>query len=199
MVVEAILASMLVSKARGGKFSRLSNNPIQSWVLFVVAILLQGLIVFFKANNFEFIDQVGNLLFVISYILLLWGLVLNIKSWPMVVILIGVLLNLAVVGANDFTMPISTQSLRDIGRTEEAQRVEENQVIAYSSFGQATKLQQLSKKIQISLPHPFGKVVSVGDIVVSLGLFLYLQHYMTYVPKRRDSMLKIRAMGSIRR
>lgn len=198
MLMEAVIASLLIGKARGGKFLKLSNNPINQWGFFILGILFQLLIVFFKANEFTFIDAFAAPMFLLSYVFILWGLVFNLKSWPMIIILIGVLLNFTVILLNGGAMPIALGELEVSKLVDSAQLVYSGQAVTYVAQGADTTLEVLGKNIAIKPPYPFPRVISIGDIVVSLGLMLYIQYTMNYVPKVSHSMLRMR-VGAGRR
>ena len=88
-------------------------------------------------------------------------------------------MNLLVVSFNGGNMPISIESLSLAGKYVTIEGMKGGELLRYIPLDEAkgfTKL--LAKYIVIPKPYPLSTVMSVGDLLVSLGFLLFIQGEM---------------------
>jgi hypothetical protein len=107
--------------------------------------------------------------------LLLLFLVANLRYRALVIVALGVTLNLLVMTLNEGYMPASPEDLRAAGMPQVAARLETEGSFQKTGLrGEGTLLPLLGDVIRVPLPGP-DRVVSPGDVLVALGIFLFLQ------------------------
>ncbi|MCF6465256.1 DUF5317 family protein [Clostridium sp. Cult2] len=160
MFVEAILISIIIGLIRGGKLKRFKSiNHKTIWV-FILGILIQYIFVFL--SKVEEIDGLNKLLVynkqlqIISYILILIGVLTNIKLRSFWAILFGYVLNFIVLISNNWERPnlINNPMVEDI------------------------KFPVLGDTILFSEPYPIPRTMSLGDLIISFGIFALIQEIM---------------------
>lgn len=173
MYLEPVLSSLLIAKIRKGKLSNLLNLELKGWYLFFISAVIQFIsnIAFFKLSGpfAEFV--VSNFVYIhaITFILILVGLVLNFPKQSMIVLFIGTLLNFAVITANDGAMPVvmDEYSLANIELD-----------IRHSILDETTRLPFLADIIKIPRPYPFPQIISIGDVFIMIGVFMFIQELL---------------------
>lgn len=201
MLVESMATSLVVGKLRGGKIKNIGNINIRGWYLFIAGFTLEFASVYFKSNQVgivtQFLDKYFILIHSLSYILLLIGLILNFNKKSMVLIFIGTLLNFIVIASNGGHMPVSGDGLSNLGLLRELEMLQQNSVITHTLVTQSTRLTILGDVIPIPKPHPLPKMISIGDIFIALGIFLFIQGAMINenMFKRDSKMVKFKYKG----
>jgi len=140
--------------------------------LIILAVLLQRIPFALSAPS-SFVELKKALL-VLSYLLLLWALSRNLHLWSMRILALGAVLNFAAIVANGGLMPVSPGARLQAGMT----------AIGQSGFGKVlpegtgillpvdqTNLWFLSDIIPIS---PVGGVFSAGDVLIGVGLLVFV-------------------------
>jgi hypothetical protein len=109
--------------------------------------------------------------------LLLAFVVANLRYRALVVFALGAVLNLLVVVLNGGYMPARPEDLRAIGFPQVAERLEaEGHFQKTGRLDESTRLPLLGDVIRLPLPGPGpDRLISVGDVLVAVGVFLFVQ------------------------
>lgn len=170
----AIGLGILVGYALGGRLSRLSLLRLRARGLVPVSLGIQ-LLIFPLFGPQPIIPFATSALHAISYGLVLVWLLLNVHLRPLIVVGAGALLNIVAVLANRGYMPASLNSLRRAGLEATAELLARGEsygnVIA---MGPLTRLNGLGDWIALPPGLPFSTAISIGDIVIMLGLVWFL-------------------------
>ncbi|MEW6228713.1 MAG: DUF5317 domain-containing protein, partial [Bacillota bacterium] len=83
-----------------------------------------------------------------------------------------------VILANSMRMPVSTDALAAAGMSQQVAAIEAGRVLTYRLMDSTTRLRLLGDIIPVSSPYPVHRVVSMGDLVMALGVFLLVQREM---------------------
>lgn len=187
MLIESLAASMIVGKIRGGKLSDIGDEKIKGWQFIVSSFILEYGAVFFAGRGFDIVKN--NIFYIHSftYLLLLIGLLMNIKKPTFCIIVIGVLLNLAVILANGGQMPVSQEALEKVGLFKNIALIGEKSDIVHKLMAPSDNLKFLADIFPMGRKGFLPSVVSIGDIIMSIGVFLYIQRLMTRKKARRIS------------
>lgn len=160
MFVGTILfISILVALVRGGRF----RQEIPGLIYPIAGILVQrplGLL--FPGTTIGTIANLGGYLLALPF---LW---LNRRSVGMALITAGLLMNLVVIAANDGRMPVDHQAVVRAGVVAPAGELAKHQPMTAQ-----TRLAILGD--WIPLRFPFRRVLSVGDLFLFSGVFLFVQ------------------------
>ncbi len=177
MFGEGIIIGLLLGKLNGGRLRNLERLSIRAWPLILSAFVLQIYPIFFGKDSLYQGFQLYS--YAISYLLLIICVVLNLNQKGVWLILVGLLMNAAVVFLNQMRMPISFSGLEMAGLQEMMQNIQKGEILYYIPLDSAknwTKI--LGKYIVIPKPYPFAKVVSIGDLLMTVGLVLWIRGKM---------------------
>lgn len=161
-VITVGLAALVVLVTRGS-WTRLFHLPIQGSPLFFAGLLIQIALEYVDFPE-DRIETVGFALLMLSYVLLLAFCLVNLPLRGMGVIALGIALNVVVIGLNQ-GMPT-----RAVGLDDDGKRIEEpiEQTVKHRPATDDDLLGFLGD--EILLPSPFDALVSVGDIVLAVGI-----------------------------
>ncbi|QEK11332.1 hypothetical protein FQB35_02515 [Crassaminicella thermophila] len=181
MLIEGTIIGLLLGKIRGGRLENLKFLTIRGWPLFILALILQIMLIF----ETPFLSRYEGYVYAISLIFLLIVLVINIDKKGFWVLLIGVTLNLLVIFLNNGKIPISFESLDLAGKISLIEGIKSGEILRYIPLEDAkTWTKFLAKCIVIPKPYPLSKVISVGNIFISLGIVLFIQGEMIRIRRR---------------
>lgn len=190
MVIETITLSLLLGKLRGGKIRNLEALYINGWYLFVGSFLIEIIVLLIISNNFR---NLGNIIedkffyiHMFIYLLLIVGLGMNFHDKGLRITLFGSVLNFLALIMNNGRMPVSLKALKYSNLYTQISLLEEGIIITHSLASKTTKLIFLGDIIPIPKPYLFPKIISIGDILIALGLFILIQSYMKnrYKPQK---------------
>ncbi|SDZ18025.1 hypothetical protein SAMN05660462_02124 [Proteiniborus ethanoligenes] len=197
MLIESVLLAILFGKIRGGKFSRLSHLEFKKVWVFILALILQGSIILFGVNGNEFVLKYIKELYIISYVLLFIGIVINFKHRSLLIILLGAGLNIFVMFNNGWKTPISIDGLLLAGYSDLADIAMTGKLAFYTPLEGSSKFGYLGKIITVPPPYFYPQLLSIGDIFITLGLFLFIQSIMTNESYDRTKMIRFKYRSKI--
>lgn len=181
MFIEAIVLGFIVALCRRGKIRNIERIHIKGWYLFILAGLIQGSISWLKGENLllgpVFFDRYFVYVHLITYILLIVGIIFNIKKRFMVFLLIGIVLNFIVIFSNGGKMPVSFKNVKGYEHYGE-EAPEKPYDIKHSLVSEDTKFVYLADVIVLPRPYPLARIISIGDIFIMIGMFLFFQESM---------------------
>ncbi|MDI6799988.1 MAG: DUF5317 family protein [Actinomycetota bacterium] len=170
MLLDAFILAILAGLIKKGSLSRLQNLKIKAPLLFIAAFILQYLLPFASS----FLSPTGREVFyllLLSYLMLVAGAVINGKDRHFLIMGFGVLLNLLVIAANG-GMPVSLAWIERLTAPERAAFVAQSLDPFHVPLTQATSLKFLADVIPFPvLVPPSMSLISLGDILLSLGIF----------------------------
>jgi hypothetical protein len=102
---------------------------------------------------------------------------MNIQRKSMKLFVIGVLLNFLVISFNGGKMPVSITGIKGINSTT-IELPNREFDIKHIAVTPNTKLVYLADIILIPRPYPLPKILSIGDVFLMLGLFVFIQEVM---------------------
>ncbi|MDX9917560.1 MAG: DUF5317 domain-containing protein [Gudongella sp.] len=180
MFLEPAILSILIAKLRKGSIKNLADITLKGYVLFIAAALLQASFSLTKLYGNSLIKVFVNdwflYLILFSYLLMIITILLNWKKSYMKLFLIGLLLNVSVIAMNNGKMPVSLGGISGI--RQEIELPERNLDIKHVAVGSDTRLVWLADIIVIPKPYPLPKIISIGDVFIMGGVFLFFQREM---------------------
>lgn len=178
----SLILGIIVGFIRGGSFDRLSKIPFKFPLLIFIALLIQ--ISLNIADNFIFVSRFyAHLIMMFSYLILLSALFFNRKEFYLQIITAGVILNFLVIAING-GMPVSMKSAKLIGLNEKEFNRTIRKDFKRIAISEKTDLNFLGDIVPIPPPIPFSGLFSLGDIFISIGIFLFIQSHLAYKAKR---------------
>jgi len=158
--------ALVVVLVTRGSFSQLFRLPIQSIWMVAVALAIQILLAFVEipANR---LDDLGFGLVMASYAFLLAFCFVNLRISMMWVIGLGIALNALVIGLNQGMPTRDNEVTTRSGRTieEPIERTAKHRPESGDDL-----LPFLGDRLQV--PYPVDEVISIGDVVIGLGIIL---------------------------
>lgn len=173
------MLAVLIGVIRGGRFSNIGTLRFKNWWIFVVSMIFYLLIVVLGAAGNALVVGYIKELYMLTYGLLIIGIFTNIKYKPIIIIGIGAAMNLASFIVNK-GIPVSVEGLKIAGEEQTAKLVEAGEKLLYVPFTNETVLPIFSKTIIFQANMPFERVISLGDVVVMIGVFVFVQYVLMH-------------------
>jgi hypothetical protein len=102
----------------------------------------------------------------------------------------GGVINLLIMGMNDFRMPVPVARMAASGMQSLAESIGGGSILNYTDMSSASFLAPyLGKIIMLPAWYPLNRLISVGDIIMSIGIILLVQGEMMMFSSRRGSMV----------
>ena len=187
MIPEALVLSFIIGLIRGGKVANLAAISLRkAWIIIACGVLLVAIWVA-KAQGLAFASSLARYSHLLAYACVLAALCYNLNMRGVWLVVEGTGLNFLVTLANGGYMPISLAAAKASGMNELAKMlVSNNNFIRHSLMSSHTRLNLLADIIPAPRPpFPFPGVMSVGDILISIGLFVVVQYAMFGRPLRK--------------
>ena len=180
LLLASILAAVIVVWMRRDKLDQIGEVKFKLWWVIPIIALGQGLTVRFLYAPHRFTLWHPRPLIMIGSYILLWAVVcLNCHLAGMWWVLTGVTLNLLVIAANGGYMPMPPQALARIGAGQAAFQWAAGTVIRGSKDvllpSQQAIFWMLGDILIIPEPFPWPTAMSIGDVILAVGIFLFIQ------------------------
>ena len=182
MLLEAIVLSLIIGFIRGGKLRGLKRFKKKTFWFLILGILVQGAIVI--GNNFVQVNSVGKILtyskeiLILSYLLILIGIISNYDCRSLWISLIGYIMNFIVLLSNNWKKPILMEGLKLTKNLGLIDIINSGAASIYTPLVEGTKHPVLANYIVFSKPYFLTKVVSIGDFIIAIGIFILIQDFM---------------------
>jgi|GEM_PF-342018 len=169
MLIETVAASGAVLVCRKGRFASLKRLRIHGWYFLIASVLLQSLL------SYDIIPAAFHYAAIISsYILILLCLLLNLRRFSIKLATGGMLLNFLVIAANDGYMPVWLKAMAFAGY--DTSKLTTTVLDTFHALiTESTRLSFLADIIPIPEPYPFPQILSIGDLLIMAGVFLFFQ------------------------
>ncbi len=188
MLIEAVVLSVIAGLLFKGRFTELRSLEIrQDWLLFgglIVRYLPRLLDLKFMSFIPYSSAQVSPVFFILSYAMMTLGIAFNLRYIEMYPVLAGVLMNCIVVAVNGGYMPVSREILTASGFPVSGLI---NDIIDanHKLTGADTRMRILADIIPLIRYYPVRKIISIGDILMSAGVFVFIFRSMRGMNKPR--------------
>ncbi|CDZ74764.1 putative membrane protein [Peptoniphilus sp. ING2-D1G] len=183
MIFEALLIGLffiLITKRRIN--DDISFSKVSLYCL-LVGILLNICMMVFTKIDFGYLTYIFIEYYfyfhVISLILIALGMILNYKNPGLLIVGLGFILNVIPILFNK-KMPVSESDLLKTADVYKYNLIAQGRSLSHGIFEDPI-MYILSDIIPISTPYPMAKVISVGDIVISIGIVIYI----FYISRRK--------------
>lgn len=166
MLIEGLIIGLLLSLMFNGKIKNLKKIHFKHFNLLVAAFLFRTIAVQIGFGTLTHNVLIGRLINVMSLITLLWVVFENKELPGMKIFMAGVLLNLLVISVNGGSMPVH----EDLAVYLEIEKYLGPKYITHKPMGDRTYLNFLGDIIPIIYPRGWSKIISLGDVLLSLGI-----------------------------
>jgi hypothetical protein len=164
VILVGVVLAVIVGLLRGGRLDRLEHLGIKGLAFVWLALGMRVAAGMLAVRGFLFGPwfQVG------AYVIFLYIMGRNLSLPGLKVFGLGSLLNFIVIVFNGGTMPVSVEAIAAAGIVREP-------VGTHSLLGAETRLWFLADVIPVRWPP---QVLSVGDLLIVVGIFMFIQHRM---------------------
>ncbi|EEG77845.1 DUF5317 domain-containing protein [Dethiobacter alkaliphilus] len=167
MIVLGILLAVVVGLLRGGKLARLGDVSLKAMPLVWVALVMRALVGVVENAGFTYAPGLQ----IAAYILFFYAVWLNLAQPGIKLFGLGSLLNFVVIAANGGRMPVSADAIAAAGGSG-------TPTGTHVLLTEGTRLWFLADVIALPRISPVAQVISVGDILIVMGVFLFIQRRM---------------------
>lgn len=169
ILAEVVLVGLLMSLVSGGSLRRLAAEPLKGEMALLILLPVQ-LLWPVASRRFELSCEFS----IVAWLLMMAGLavVLMLNSprrWQLAVAALGIAANILAIGLNQ-AMPVSISAASEVGIRRSEARSALAADCLHEEVKDETKLPLLADVIPVPGPSWHGGVISVGDILLSLGL-----------------------------
>ncbi|TJY43575.1 hypothetical protein E5161_06795 [Cohnella pontilimi] len=191
MVYDGIVIGLIIGLIRAGwrhGFAALSQIRIRGGWIFPALLLVQfG--VFYLTDKNEWIADYSGYMFLVVYAAGLYVLWLNREEKGFWWIFAGVALNFIVMAANGGKMPVSLEAASVLDPVY-GQMLRDGSVVSkHALLTDSTIVPFLGDIIPLTSPYPRSQVISIGDVIMNVGIFIYLNNIMI-AHKHRSSIVE---------
>ncbi|EFI42210.1 DUF5317 domain-containing protein [Peptoniphilus sp. oral taxon 386] len=176
MILEAIIIGLILSKFFNGNFDNFNKFNLKGKSLIVIGIISNLLIILFTSYDFKIITytviKYYEYFHIISFAVLIIGLLFNYDNFGIILISIGLILNLVPIILNG-KMPVDYEALLLTNNNRLIDIISKGRSLSHIVLDNP-KARILSDIIAITSPYPMPKVISIGDILISVGLICSL-------------------------
>lgn len=169
---------MVIGKIRGGTFRNLGMLTIRRVELILAALIIEVALVAVGFEGVEPVVRFAPYIYAVSYLCLFAAIWVNLRIPGMPIIGLGNLLNFIVIFANGGHMPVSRWATEVAGTAGTLAAVESGRALTYTILTDSTRLSFLADIIPIPRPYPIQRVVSIGDLIMAIGVFILIQYAM---------------------
>ncbi len=180
MVYDGIVIGLIVGFIRAGwrnGLAALSQIRIKGGLIFPILLGIQ-FILYFLHGKISLIEQYNGYMFMVVYAAGLYVLWLNRKEKGFWWIFAGVALNFIVMLVNGGKMPVSVEAVSVLDPSYVKMLTEGTTVSKHFALNDSTIFPFLGDIIPVTSPYPRSQVISIGDVVMNFGIFIYLQNVM---------------------
>ncbi|MFD0696132.1 DUF5317 domain-containing protein [Paenibacillus sp. GCM10027628] len=193
MVFDGILIGLIVGFIRAGLkngLHALSEVRIRGGLIFPLLFIVQLLLIYLQDHS-HFLAQNNGYLFMVVYLLGLYLIWLNRHEKGFWFIFAGVALNTLVMLVNGGRMPVSEEAASVLDPIYIKMLKEDPVVYKHILMTESTRLPFLGDIISLSSPYPRRQAISIGDVIMNFGIFIYLQKVML-VHKVQAALVEIK-------
>lgn len=167
MIAESILFVIIMSMIKRYDLSNTEFFP-RKYISFPIIFIVINFGLFVAAKTGANADDI-RLIHMISFVFFYPYMIKNYKYSGMLILITGVSLNLLVMYLNGFRMPIDPLYYSKIVSTHDFFATRAGYNLYHSLIDEHTKLYLLGDVIPLLRPYPFPKLISIGDILMSVG------------------------------
>ncbi|MBE0477875.1 DUF5317 domain-containing protein [Candidatus Aerophobetes bacterium] len=178
MLLDVLVISIIIAFLRGGKLGNLAKIEFNKIVLIIIPFIIQYILVKGGERGVNFFEGWGIYMHILSYLILLTGIWYNRHIKEIGIFGVGIVLNFLVILLNKGQMPVCLEALEKVKMQDMLPLLESKSYVIHTIMDAKTKLKFLADIIPLPPPYPNPRVLSIGDVIMAVGVFLLIQNYM---------------------
>lgn len=186
MFIEAIIIGLIIGIISNKRVSNLYSVDIRGWYLIIFGVLIQYVPILL--NNFDWMPFDYGYFTLLGNIIILVVVLMNYEIKSSLIIFVGGLINTIGFYINGLKFPV----FRSVANNRILQLIQEQSVTNFKVIdGFNDWPTYFSKFIKVPDIYPFAKALSIGDIIIMLGIITLIVREMdkTYF-KNKGAMLR---------
>jgi hypothetical protein len=187
-ILYVVVISIIISYFLGGRLKFMLQRPLKHVWLATSGLLIQ-IIIFSNFFTSRYDDAVSVILHGISYLLIISFVFINRKIPGILLIGIGIILNATVIFLNGGYMPASLESVEKTSIGRQFEILSQGSTTNNSqAITEDTVLPWLADIFYIPSWMPFSNVFSIGDVLIAIGVCIYIIRCMKPVDKDMEAV-----------
>ena len=178
MLIEFLIGSIIIGTIRGGKAIRLLHKSFNKISILILALLIHVSFFHFALRGYSVVIDNVFTLYAISYGFLVLSIIINYKFRESWVIFIGIIMNIISFFSNARVAVVSLDGLNYVGLSDIANIIAEQGIPFFKPLTELTNWSFLARFIAIPSPYPYPQIFSIGDLLISIGIFVLIQRVM---------------------
>jgi len=178
MIVEAILIGIFIGLIRKGSISRLKHFDMNLSPLLMVSMLSIVTIVVMNLGKLDMNSNIYTGFLIGSYALIIIVLFFNLDTRYMFLPLVGSIMNFICLCFNNFKIPVRSDIILNMYGKDFYNLFEAGN-IKFITAAEGATMNFFGKLISPEKYYFYNVVLSVGDILILIGLILIIQNVMT--------------------
>jgi len=176
MNTEAAILGVIVGVLRKGSLSNLARIPFRGAYVFAIPLVLfvVATVLTYRTADEALIRTAVRAMNILLYVVLLLAIVWNRHIREMKLLGLGAFLNFVALTANGGVMPVSRWAAETAGMLEFLERMKG---VRHVVMDGGSRFRPLTDIIPVPIPI-LTTVLSVGDVILAVGIFLLIQRYM---------------------
>ncbi|MBX5476531.1 MAG: DUF5317 domain-containing protein [Clostridia bacterium] len=174
----ALLVSVVVGLIRGGRIDRFSEVQLRSYGLILLGFAGRIFLHWAGYSGLAWVQPWAAWIHVVSYVFLLYALALNLQLPWFRLVFLGTLANFVVIALNGARMPVSRHALQATLQADQIPFLQGAGDYMHTLLTSSTRLWWLGDWLFVPPPFPRPTTFSIGDVLVAVGLFLFVQRVM---------------------
>jgi len=179
MLSESVFLGLLLGTIKNGNMRFLRYVKVKFFWMPIAAFLIEAASEIIVSQNLlglrSFWNEYYLLVQIIIYTMLIIFCYYNMNRRIFALILIGIMLNFAVISFNDGKMPVDVGGALSEGYRLEVEQLASGLIAGHDVLDEeTTRLKLLGDVIHIPPPYPFPKTISLGDAAISAGVFFFI-------------------------
>jgi uncharacterized membrane protein (Fun14 family) len=188
---DGVIFGLIVGFLRRGSLKGFASLNLKYGWMFPLLLLVQ-FVVYALQSHIVWVAAASTYTFMLVYIIGFVFLWLNRKESALLVVLVGAFLNFLVMLANGGRMPVSLEAAEAVLDPYYVEILRNGTLYGKHAIMTAhTHLAFLGDIIPLAKPYYKQQVISIGDVVESIGIFLYIQKVM--LSGRKDATAAVPA------
>ena len=185
LLILLFVVAVGIGLIRGGRISNLTHIKIRRpWLIFL-SVLVEYILIYLMRNTSRITQPLACLFLFLQYLLLFLFLWENRMLSYIWLIGMGSFLNFLVILVNKGSMPLSKAAMTVDANSRNMQYLANGKYLTYHILNSNSKLWLLGDVIFV--PPPVQSFLSIGDIILFLGILLLIQDIIAGNSKRKAS------------
>jgi uncharacterized membrane protein (Fun14 family) len=195
MAFDGVIFGLIVGFLRRGSLRGFLDVRLKYGWMFPILLVVQ-LVMYRLQNQYDWAASMSTYMFMLVYIIGFVFLWLNRKERGFIILMIGAFLNFLVMLVNGGRMPVSLEAAQAVLDPFYAETLRSGVVYGkHVALTSSTHLAFLGDIIPLTKPYYKEQVISIGDVVMGIGIFLYIQKVM--LSFKRDQQTTVQPVEQI--